>query len=106
MDGGLFLGCNLNGHDLLRGFHFGGHAKRNLFVSLKECFLLGGLVRDLQILQKQLRHQRKAKMDPHERREHCRIPGVTHRQEPMAARSAEAELLRNLRPKRNLPRMR
>jgi len=45
-------------------------------------------------------------MDPRERREHCRIPGATHRQERTTSRSAEVELLRNLRPNRNHPRMR
>ena len=47
-----------------------------------------------------------AKMAPRERREHCRIPGATHRQERMTSRSAEVELLRNLRPNWNPLRMR
>ena len=38
VDVGLLMGCALNGHDLLRGFDFGGHANRDLFLSLKECF--------------------------------------------------------------------
>ena len=48
----------------------------------------------------------KAKMAPRERREHCRILGATHRQERMTSRSAEVELLRNLRPNWNPLRMR
>ena len=48
----------------------------------------------------------KAKMAPRERREHCRIPGATHRQERMTSRSAEVELLHNLRPNWNPLRMR
>jgi hypothetical protein len=53
-----------------------------------------------------LRRAKKAKMDPRERREHCRIPEEIHRQERMASRPAEGQLLRKLRPNRNPPRMR
>jgi|GEM_PF-6547089 len=47
-----------------------------------------------------------AKMDPRERREHCRILVATHRQERMTSRSPEVELLRNLPPNWNPLRMR
>src|SRR5271157_1595396 len=45
-------------------------------------------------------------MAPRERREHCLILVAIDRQERMTSRSAEVELLRNLRPNWNPLRMR